>query len=108
LGKKSLKQFEEQGQICSRGERKRPSGGELVKKEGRMRVNIYSLASGRVKKSFESADSQRAEGHFEGCAITFRRCNHDWREFRSKIIYYSETGGHVLTPFFDTCQGWRQ
>ena len=19
---------------------------------------------------------------------------------------YSETGGHVLTPFFDTCQGW--
>ena len=30
--------------------------------------------------------------------------NHDWSEFWSKKIYYSETGGHVLILFFGMCQ----
>lgn len=25
-----------------------------------------------------------------------------------QILLYSETGGHMLTPFLDTCQDWRQ
>ena len=27
--------------------------------------------------------------------------------FRALIVLYSETGGHVLTPFLGTCLGWQ-
>ena len=30
-----------------------------------------------------------------------RKGNHDWSKYQSKRIYYSETGGQVLTPFVD-------
>ena len=34
------------------------------------------------------------------CARDTRNCS----KFRSKNVNYSETGGYVLTPFYDTCQ----
>ena len=37
---------------------------------------------------------------------TVRQCNHDKEiNFKVKRTFYSEIGGHVLTPDFDTYQG---
>ena len=48
------------------------------------------------------------EGWLEHCLERrFRRAIMTGASFGAKRIYYSETGRHVLTPFFDTCQDRR-
>lgn len=69
------------------------------KKKGGSRVGLYRLAVGD-KARFSRRRLCKTQETNRCVAQELRKgCNHDLKEFRNKSIFYSEIGGHVLTPF---------